>query len=335
MRPSERLRAGASSQADRDGLRPSPPTPRIRRPSPALRDQGPTRRPSVDRAPGGRPIRWVTGHARSLRRLAPSPPHAGRGPHRARGAQPARARRRHRRPVDRRIRVRRTHDAGVCSTGSAVGSRRRREPLRTRQPDLGPHMSSTTSHTARPGARRDPRRRSQPRSGSRARSRPAPSTHPRSSGPAASRPRTSCGLGGDVVASRRKRHGRADAGRALPPRVRSASPSRWLRPCRSWRRCASRPPSRLLDGGDDLVGSPHSLRRSPAAADERALDALVAVLPPARGMGHAIRDRLTKAATVGSNRRHGPGPIELVEFATHASRTASMSGAGSCRTWQS
>jgi hypothetical protein len=27
------------------------------------------------------------------------------------------------------------------------------------------------------------------------------------------------------------------------------------------------------------------------------LDVLVAVLPPARGLGHAIRDRLTKAAS--------------------------------------
>ena len=65
----------------------------------------------------------------------------------------------------------------------------------------------------------------------------------------------------------------------------------------------------VLDGGDDLVEFARTLYGELRRADERALDALVAVLPPARGMGHAIRDRLTKAAT-GSARagRHGAGP---------------------------
>ncbi|MCX6541540.1 MAG: translation factor Sua5, partial [Actinobacteria bacterium] len=34
-------------------------------------------------------------------------------------------------------------------------------------------------------------------------------------------------------------------------------------------------------------------------ADTRKLDVLVAVLPPAVGLGHAIRDRLIKAAGLG------------------------------------
>ena len=53
----------------------------------------------------------------------------------------------------------------------------------------------------------------------------------------------------------------------------------------------------VLDGGDDVVELARTLYSELRRADERTLDALVAVLPPARGMGHAIRDRLTKAAT--------------------------------------
>jgi L-threonylcarbamoyladenylate synthase len=45
----------------------------------------------------------------------------------------------------------------------------------------------------------------------------------------------------------------------------------------------------------------HNLYSELRRADERALDVVVAVLPPAHGLGHAIRDRLTKAAT-GSRR---------------------------------
>ena len=63
----------------------------------------------------------------------------------------------------------------------------------------------------------------------------------------------------------------------------------------------------LLDHGDDLVASARNLYGELRRADERALDVLVAVLPPARGLGHAIRDRLTKAATRSAH-RHGAGP---------------------------
>jgi L-threonylcarbamoyladenylate synthase len=52
----------------------------------------------------------------------------------------------------------------------------------------------------------------------------------------------------------------------------------------------------VLDTGHDLVDTARNLYRDLRRADERGLDVLVAVLPPARGLGHAIRDRLTKAA---------------------------------------
>ena len=57
----------------------------------------------------------------------------------------------------------------------------------------------------------------------------------------------------------------------------------------------------VLHRGDDLVEVAHNLYGDLRRADERMLDVLVAVLPPARGLGHAIRDRLTKAAA-GSGR---------------------------------
>ena len=60
----------------------------------------------------------------------------------------------------------------------------------------------------------------------------------------------------------------------------------------------------VLDHGDDLVDSARNLYGELRRADERALDVLVAVLPPARGLGHAIRDRLTKAAR--GSTRAGP-----------------------------
>jgi L-threonylcarbamoyladenylate synthase len=53
----------------------------------------------------------------------------------------------------------------------------------------------------------------------------------------------------------------------------------------------------VLDGGRDLVDTARNLYGDLRRADDRGLDVLIAVLPPARGLGHAIRDRLTKAAT--------------------------------------
>ena len=60
----------------------------------------------------------------------------------------------------------------------------------------------------------------------------------------------------------------------------------------------------VLDGSADLVDMARTLYVELRRADERALDVVVAVLPPARGLGHAIRDRLTKASA-GSG-RSGP-----------------------------
>jgi L-threonylcarbamoyladenylate synthase len=46
----------------------------------------------------------------------------------------------------------------------------------------------------------------------------------------------------------------------------------------------------------DLVRYAHDLYGWLRAADDRGAAAVIAVLPPAAGLGHAIRDRLTKAA---------------------------------------
>ncbi len=52
----------------------------------------------------------------------------------------------------------------------------------------------------------------------------------------------------------------------------------------------------VLDPGADLVVYARGLYGWLRAADDRGLDALVVVLPPPAGLGHAIRDRLRKAA---------------------------------------
>lgn len=52
----------------------------------------------------------------------------------------------------------------------------------------------------------------------------------------------------------------------------------------------------VVDHGDDLVTYARSLYAELRAADASSADRIVAVLPPPRGLGHAIRDRLTKAA---------------------------------------
>lgn len=54
--------------------------------------------------------------------------------------------------------------------------------------------------------------------------------------------------------------------------------------------------ARILDRTDDLVTAAHELYADLRAADADGLDVLVVVLPPAAGLGLALRDRLTKAA---------------------------------------
>ena len=52
----------------------------------------------------------------------------------------------------------------------------------------------------------------------------------------------------------------------------------------------------VLDGTNDLARYAQQLYAWLRDADDRGLDTVVAVLPPAQGLGHAIRDRLHKAA---------------------------------------
>jgi L-threonylcarbamoyladenylate synthase len=52
----------------------------------------------------------------------------------------------------------------------------------------------------------------------------------------------------------------------------------------------------VIDHGGDLVGYARDLYAELRAADTAGADRIVAVVPPARGLGHAVRDRLTKAA---------------------------------------
>jgi L-threonylcarbamoyladenylate synthase len=52
----------------------------------------------------------------------------------------------------------------------------------------------------------------------------------------------------------------------------------------------------ILDFNDDLVEYARELYARLRDADDRGVATLIAVLPPAEGLGHAIRDRLTKAA---------------------------------------
>jgi L-threonylcarbamoyladenylate synthase len=54
--------------------------------------------------------------------------------------------------------------------------------------------------------------------------------------------------------------------------------------------------TRMLDFGDDLVEYARGLYQSLRDADAAGVERVVAVLPPPRGLGHAIRDRLQKAA---------------------------------------
>ncbi len=52
----------------------------------------------------------------------------------------------------------------------------------------------------------------------------------------------------------------------------------------------------VLDHTHDLTEYAHALYADLRAADDRGVQVIVAVMPAARGLGHAIRDRLTKAA---------------------------------------
>ncbi len=57
------------------------------------------------------------------------------------------------------------------------------------------------------------------------------------------------------------------------------------------------PDAWILDHSTDLIAYAYSLYAELRSADERGIAVIIAVMPPAIGLGHAIRDRLTKAAT--------------------------------------
>ena len=55
-------------------------------------------------------------------------------------------------------------------------------------------------------------------------------------------------------------------------------------------------PSECIDGTGDLVGYARTLYAELRDADADGCTDIIAVLPPPIGLGHAIRDRLQKAA---------------------------------------
>lgn len=59
---------------------------------------------------------------------------------------------------------------------------------------------------------------------------------------------------------------------------------------------AGTPGARILDGTDDVARYARDLYASLRQADDDSVRTLIAVLPPPEGLGHAIRDRLEKAA---------------------------------------
>ena len=59
---------------------------------------------------------------------------------------------------------------------------------------------------------------------------------------------------------------------------------------------ADRPGIEILDDRD-LVHYAHTLYSRLRDADDRDVETVIAVMPPAVGIGHAIRDRLTQAAS--------------------------------------
>jgi L-threonylcarbamoyladenylate synthase len=57
-----------------------------------------------------------------------------------------------------------------------------------------------------------------------------------------------------------------------------------------------RPNSIVLDLADDLPSAARTMYAELRRADDRGVSTIIAVMPPPVGLGHAIRDRLTKAA---------------------------------------
>jgi L-threonylcarbamoyladenylate synthase len=64
----------------------------------------------------------------------------------------------------------------------------------------------------------------------------------------------------------------------------------------AWALRAGTPGAEILEFSNDLAEAARSLYSELRAADTRGVKILIVVLPPATGLGHALRDRLTKAA---------------------------------------
>ena len=185
---------------------------------------------------------------------------------------------------------------------AALRARRRRavgQPLRPGQPDDGRATSSTTSGRSSTRPRRRARRRAVPdrrREHDRRLHRP---TRRSCCAPAGSPTEDVERLLDPALApTHRAVPGRRDAGLAL--RAAAAVVAR-PRPSQAGEQ---RPQSSSATGGRSSVSTTattssryaRELYAELRAADAAGADRIVAVLPPPRGLGHAIRDRLTKAA---------------------------------------
>src|SRR6185436_4813197 len=82
--------------------------------------------------------------------------------------------------------------------------------------------------------------------------------------------------------------------------------------------------------GDDLVAYARELYAELRAADTAGADRIVAVMPPPRGLGHAVRDRLTKAAhpSVWSGRNPAVALGSVETLGCRASETVELGDPG-------
>ncbi len=206
------------------------------------------------------------------------------------------------------------HGRAACARPSADAGTARHARRRSAAPSAN-RFGRVSPTTAAPRARR-PRGVARPatdacstaaraRSVSRARSSTARRRRRRCCGRAPSTPATSSrsSLGRSPMPLGRAGQA-ACSPPTTPPRARSCS-STISRPRRASRIAGANRGQqvRVLDRTDDLVVAARELYSDLRRADRDRLDALIVVLPPPAGLGHAIRDRLVKAAE-GSRRSH-------------------------------
>ena len=84
-----------------------------------------------------------------------------------------------------------------------------------------------------------------------------------------------------------------------PARKNAIDATMWDELKATFRDIAVQPADRVvvIDHGTDLVAYARDVYAELRAADATGADRIVAVMPPPYGLGHAVRDRLTKAAT--------------------------------------